>query len=146
MPNVTFSVALDRPPVIEVVVAVTEERAEYLKAKGLHVPLPVVVGALLDTGAQESLISEDIATELDWQRRGIRDILGVGGNISVTGYIGMISLYFPGLPPHLLTSSAQVVAVPNLNHLGARMILGRDLLKLCVLIYNGPHSTCTFAF
>lgn len=146
MPNLSFTVAPDRPPVIELVVAATEERAESLKSEGRPVPLPVVVPALLDTGAQESLIAQDIADELALHRRGIRDILGVGGTVSVTGHVGMIRLFFPGIPPHLLTSSAPVIVVPNLNHLGARMILGRDLLRLCVRIYNGPQSACTFAF
>ena len=39
-----------------------------------------------------------------------------------------------------------MIAIENLNHRGARMIIGRDVLSTCVLVYNGPHSSCTFAF
>jgi hypothetical protein len=146
MPNLTFPVAPDRPPVIELVVAVPEEQAESLRAAGRPTPRPVIVPALLDTGARESLISRDIADELGLDRIGGRDVFGVGGNISVSGDVCAVRLFFAGVPTNLLVHSAPVVAVPNLNHLGARMIMGRDLLRMCVVIYNGPHSSCTFAF
>jgi hypothetical protein len=146
MPNLTFAVAPDRPPVIDLAVAVTEEQAELQEAEGLPVPLPVIVPALLDTGARESLISQDVADQLGLDRRGIRNVFGVEGNISVSGHLCVVRVFYGGVPTNLLAYSASVIAVPNLNHLGARMILGRDLLRLCVVIYNGTHSTCTFTF
>ena len=146
MPNLTIPVGSDRPPIIDLVVAVTEDMADSLKARGQPVPLPVIVPALLDPGASHSLISRDIAEELGLDFRGARDVFGIGGNITVSGYVCMVRLFYGGAPSVLLTYAAPVIAVPNLNHLGARMILGRDILSRCVVIYNGPHSTCTFAF
>jgi hypothetical protein len=92
------------------------------------------------------MVSQDIADQLGLEVLGARVIFGVGGTISVSGHVRLAQVLFPGIPPVLLARSASVIAVPNLNHLGARIILGRDLLSRCVLIYNGPHSTCTFAF
>lgn len=146
MPNLTFSVAWDRPPVIEMVVAVTRKRAGWLESRGRPVPRPEVVPALLDTGASTSLISQDIADQLKLHRGSKQVVSGIGGTVSVAGYLAMVQLLFPGIPPVSLKDSAEVIVVPNLNHLGARMILGRDVLSVCVLVYNGPHSTCTFAF
>jgi hypothetical protein len=146
MPNLTFPVASNRPPVIDLVVAVPDALAESRKAAGVPVPLPVIVPTLLDTGAQESMVSQDIADQLGLKVLGARVIFGVGGTISVSGNVRIVQVLFPGVPPVLLAHSAPVIAVPDLNHLGARMILGRDLLSRCVLIYNGPHSACTFAF
>jgi hypothetical protein len=146
MPNLTFLVASDQPPVIRLAVAAPEEQAGMLRAANRPVPLPVVVPALLDTGSRESLISQDIADQLGLDRAGVRDIFGVGGNISVSGDVCVFRLFFAGGPADLLAHSAPVIAVPSLNHLGARMIVGRDLLRLCVVIYNGPYGICTFAF
>lgn len=131
---------------IELVVAVTEVQADLLRAAGRSVPLPIIVSALLDIGARDSLISQDIADQLDLEVLGSRDVFGVGGSISVSGNIRIARLLYPGVPADLLASAAPVIAVPSLNHLGARMILGRDVMSRCVVIYNGPHSSCTFAF
>lgn len=146
MPNLTFSVAWDRPPVIDLVVGLAEEDTRKMKAEGHLVPRPEVVPALLDTGASASLISRDVVDRLRLERQGDQVVSGIGGAISVTGEVGVVRILFPGIPPRQLAHSAQVIIVPNLNHLGARMILGRDILSKCVLVYNGPHGTCTFAF
>jgi hypothetical protein len=64
MPNLTFPVGVDRPPVIDLVVAVPDALAESLRADGRPVPRPVIVPALLDPGAQRSLVSMEIADKL----------------------------------------------------------------------------------
>jgi hypothetical protein len=92
------------------------------------------------------MVSQDIADQLGLEVLGARVIFGVGGTISVSGNVRLAQILFPGIPPVLLARSTAVIAVPNLNHLGARIIVGRDLLSRCAVIYNGPHSTCTFAF
>jgi hypothetical protein len=61
MPNLTFPVGVDRPPVIDLVVTVPDALAESLKADGRPVPLPVILPSLLDPGAQGSMVSKDIA-------------------------------------------------------------------------------------
>lgn len=146
MPNLTFPVGVDRPSVIDLVVTVPDALAESLKAASRPIPLPVIVPALLDPGAQGSMVSKDIADQLSLEERGAREIFGVGGRISVSGNVRIARILFPGIPSVQLANSTFIVAVPNLDHLGARMIVGRDLLGQCILIYNGPHSTCTFAF
>jgi hypothetical protein len=146
MPNLTFPVGADRPPVIDLVVAVPEDQADLMRAAGRPVPLPIIVPALLDPGATNSLVSKDIADQLGLEVLGARDIFGVGGTVSVSGNVRIARILFPGIPSVQLANSTFIVAVPNLDHLGARMIVGRDLLGQCILIYNGPHSTCTFAF
>jgi hypothetical protein len=146
MPNLTFPVSSVRPPVIDLVVAVPDALAESLRADGRPVPRPAIAPALLDPGAQGSLVSMDIADELGLEARGAMNVFGVGGTISVSGNVRIVQVLFPGIPPVQLAHATPITAVANLNHLGARMIVGRDLLSRCILIYNGPHSTCTFAF
>ncbi|MEA2633052.1 MAG: hypothetical protein QOE66_3271, partial [Chloroflexota bacterium] len=57
-----------------------------------------------------------------------------------------VRLFFAGVPSVELASTARVIAVEDLSRFGVRMLLGRDLLSRCVLLYNGPLGLCTFAF
>lgn len=145
MPNLTVKVAPDRPPVIDLAVAPTRARAETLEALAERVPLPVVVSAMLDTGARTSLIAAQLAADLSLDPMGVQDVLGVGAAIPEEGVVYRVRLSF-GVGPVELAPWARVVAVEDLSRFGVRMILGRDLLSRCVLIYNGPKGDCTFAF
>jgi hypothetical protein len=145
MPNLTVKVAPDRPPVIDLAVAPTQARAEALEARAERVPLPVVISALLDTGADISLIAAQLAADLSLDPTGVQDVFGVGAAIPKQGIVYRVRLSF-GVGPVELAPQAQVVAVEHLSPSGVRMILGRDLLSRCVLIYNGPQGDCTFAF
>ena len=62
------------------------------------------------------------------------------------GTVYRVRLFFAGVPAVELASSARVIAVETLSRFGVRMLVGRDLLSRCVLLYNGPHGLCTFAF
>jgi hypothetical protein len=147
MPNLTFPVAPDRPPIVDLVVDMTDTESASLTESGRPLPRPVLVPALLDSGARRSVIARDVADELGLENLGPQDIVGVAGSLSVTGTVHRVKLTFhlPGTLPIELDSWTPVIAVEDLSRLGVRMILGRDQLRNCVFIYNGPHSCCTFA-
>ena len=105
-----------------------------------------MVQVLLDTGARTSLITRALADELQLESSGERDVFGVAGNLVVPGTLCWVRLYFAGVPAIELASAAPVIAVQDMSRLGVRMILGRDLLSRCILIYNGPENRHTFAF
>src|SRR3954462_1737355 len=129
MPNLTVEVATDWPPIVELLVAVTEARAEALRSTGLHVPLPVVVPAMLDTGAGESLIAREVTDGLDLEPSGARDVFGAAGDRPALGTVYRVRLFFAGVPTVELSSSARVIAVETLSRFGVRMIVGHDLLS-----------------
>ena len=147
MPNLTFPVKPDQPPIVTLTVDVTEGQAESLTNAGQPVPRPVLVPALLDTGVRKSIIPRDVAEQLGLENMGEQDVVGVAGSLTVSGTLHRVRLTFhlPGTVPIELDSWAAVIAVEDLSRLGVRMILGRDQLSKCVLIYNGPHDCCTFA-
>jgi hypothetical protein len=146
MPNLTFPVAPDQPPIVELVAELPEASAASLRNAGQPVPLPVLVPALLDTGARNTIIARNVAEELGLERLGVWDVVGVAGSLSVPGTLHRVRLSFHlGMVRFDLAQRAPVLAVDDLSRLGVRMILGRDQLSKCVLIYNGPHGCCTFA-
>jgi hypothetical protein len=147
MPNLTVAVAVDRPMVIELLVAPSEARAEELRNAGLTVPLPILVVALIDTGAKETLIERAVVARLNLEASGARDVYGVGsGNTPEAGVVYRMRIIYAGVPALDLASSIPVTAVEDLSRFGVKMLLGRDLLSRCVLIYNGPEGRGTFAF
>jgi len=64
MPNLTVAVAVDRPMVIELLVAPIEAEAEAMRNAGLNVPLPIHVMALVDTGTKETLVEREVGEKL----------------------------------------------------------------------------------
>src|SRR5437764_788410 len=98
MPNLTVKVATDQPPIVELLVAVIEARAEALRSIGLPVPLPVLVPALLDTGAGESLVAREVADELGLEPSGARDVFGAAGDTPAIGTVYRVRLLFAGVP------------------------------------------------
>lgn len=146
MPNLTVEVAADQAPVVELVIAPTEARAEALKAAAGPIPPSIVVLAMLDTGAAISLITHRIAEQLNLDPGGERSVFGVAVAATETGVVYRVRLFFGGMPAVQLASTAQVIAVEDLTEFGVSMIVGRDLLSRCLLLYNGPDGRCTFAF
>ncbi|SIO65518.1 Aspartyl protease [Singulisphaera sp. GP187] len=146
MPNLTVTVGAGQAPILELIVGPTEATIEALRAAGEPIPLPILVPAMLDTGAGTSLLARRIAEKLGLDPGGERIVIGVGSEGTETGVVYRIRLAFPAVPPMLLASTVCVVAVEDLAKFDVGMILGRDLLSRCVLLYNGPDGRCTFAF
>jgi hypothetical protein len=146
MPNLTFPVHRDQPPILTMVLGVTDAQDESLTAASQPVPQPVLAPALLDTGARTTIIARNVADELGLEPLGMRDVVGVAGSLSVPGTVHRVRLTFhlPGTIPIELDSWAEVISVEDLGRLGVRMSLGRDQLRKCVMIYNGPQDCCTF--
>lgn len=95
----------------------------------------------MDTGASCCCVEEDVL-----QRLHLRPV----NQINMTGTTGArlqnvyhARLMFPGTPIPAL--EMQVVGV-QMNQAPLVCLLGRDTLRHCVLIYNGPQGSCTIAF
>ncbi len=147
MPNLTVAVAVDRPMVIDLLVAPSEARAEELRNGGLTVPLPIHVTALVDTGTKETMIVRKVAEKLGLQPPGVRDVYGMGsGETPMAGVVYRMRVIFAGIPAVDLAPAVPVIAIDDLSRFGVGMLLGRDLLRRCVPIYNGPEGRGTFAF
>jgi hypothetical protein len=93
------------------------------------------------------MIVREIAEKLGLQPSGVRDVYGVGsGDTPVAGVVYLMRVIYVGVPALDLATAVPVIAVDDLSRFGVSMLLGRDLLSRCVLIYNGPEERGTIAF
>ena len=94
--------------------------------------------ALIDTGASTSCIAEDFATRLGLTPIDRQKIGGVGGKKEHLIYLGVI------LIPSL--NAQKKAGFVGVELPGAQpVLLGRDFLHGCVLIYNGPTGMITIS-
>ena len=145
MPNLTVEVGRDRPPIVHLFFAPTEARADALRGAGEPVPEPIHVAAMLDTGAAATCITEALARRLGLEPGGEMTVHGLGAGPGV-GASYRVRVYFSGASAPELVSSLAVIGVEDLDTFGVDALVGRDLLSRCLLLYNGPHGVCTFAF
>jgi predicted aspartyl protease len=145
VPNLTIRVGHDMPPVVDLLFGPTEARVEAFREAGEPVPLPVVAAAMLDTGASETYVTRELAERVGAEPGGERTVRGLGAG-PATGTVYRLRVYFGGVPAVVLASSVPAIAVERLEEFGVEAIVGRELLSRCLLLYNGPQSTCNFAF
>jgi hypothetical protein len=134
----TFNIEIQVPPDI----------AKVLTEAGQPVPQPRAGIGLVDTGATNSCVHESILADLGISPVGVRPAATAAGPVDQNLYPVRIS--FPGEGWTLdLTSAAgvdlsgfQVQTKPPQDLIA---LLGRDLLKNWVLIYNGPGGVWTVA-
>ncbi len=134
-------------PLIQVVVSMPSALEEFCGKKGLEIPAPVSGYALVDTGASATSVHEPILQQLS--------VLPIDSIPSATPSGQSRSFVYPAK-----------VSFPTLNVTDVRMdrvlgselnwqtsdgktiimLLGRNILKHFLLVYNGPGSTLTIAF
>lgn len=98
---------------------------------------PTYVPALIDTGAYASAIDDALAQQLQLPIVNQRVVVGVGGQVTLNEYLGQIlipvlsaSQYGTFTGAHLATAGV-----------GYRAILGRTLLRDCLLVYDGESGS-----
>ncbi len=136
-PDLLFQLGL----LLQVEISIPQSLASVLTAASQPMP-PVVVGsALVDTGATCCCVEEARLQQLNLQPIGQVPMSGAAGPRIQNSY--QARLTFPGAPIPPL--EIQVVWVQM--HQGQTLcLIGRDVLRYCVLIYNGPQGSYTIAF
>lgn len=122
-------------------VSVPAALAAALTDKSLPIPAPASGVGLIDTGASCTAIDESILIGLGLQPVGQIHTSGQSGAKLQNRYLAEVS--FPGTPIPKL--NLDVIGVQILDQ-GLYGLIGRDLLRACVLIYNGPQGTFSLAF
>ena len=146
MPELTSGNLKAWGPVIEVAVGPSVHRARALERAGRSPVFPFLVKALIDTGTATTCVDLGVINELDLTAKGDALIATpTTGSHSVTVATFDIQLQWIG-PPHVTASPALRVWTMDLSHLGIRVLLGRDVLSHCHLIYDGPSDQFTFSF
>lgn len=102
---------------------------------------PTLVPALIDTGAYASAIDDALAQQLQLPVVNQRNIVGIGGQVTLNEYLGQISI------PILATTQYGIFTGAHLATAGStyRAILGRTLLRGCLLVYDGESGSVKLA-
>lgn len=124
-------------PRVQLTLSPLEEHAKALVDKGEPVPQPISGFALIDTGASHTCVDRKTA-----ERAGLA-VVDSGPMTSTTHQNEIVPIYagkadIVGLPHNLIMNKAYGA---NLDSLGLIVLIGRDVLKRCVLIYNGPDGS-----
>jgi len=92
--------------------------------------------ALIDTGAQRTVVSPEAVRRAGLSKINEADIRGVGGIVKADVYVA--SLQFPKCG--LSTIEVIEVSCCELSHILYHCLLGRDVLSRWVFTYDGPSG------
>jgi len=124
-------------PTIQVTILPSTVEVEQLRKNGLTIPTLQII-ALIDTGASCCSISTEVAKKLSlvsFEKETIYTPSGASEHLLFD--IGLILPVFPNKAIPI-----QVFAV-NLEKQPISMLIGRDILSICTLFYNGSDNSFT---
>ena len=129
-------------PTVPVTIGLTPQLISFLRSTGLPITMPVAGLGLIDTGAAVCAIDEALIRPLNVPPSGVTTIATPSGVAQHATYPAALS--FPGtaLPD---VSFADVIGAP-LHGQGIIAIIGRNVLRDFVLIYNGPGGSVSLAY
>ena len=127
--------------VLPVEIHVPARRAAFLAANNQPLPQPVVGEALVDTGASVCAVEETCLQSL-----GLRPVRQV--RVSTPAGTQLQNLYFVRLsfPGTQMPPAERPVLGSDFAQGRLVVLVGREVLSQCVLIYNGPMGACTISF
>ena len=129
-------------PTIPVAVFLVKEHVDQLTRENKPLPAAVTGLALIDTGATLCMIDESALQSLGIPPSGIENVIGATGRGNQPTYPA--SLTFPGtpIPPIAFTN---FIGSP-LKAAGIVALLGRNVLRHFVMVYNGPGGFVSLSF
>ena len=140
----TFTVAganLERVgPVVEVRITVNQAVEAALRGAGAAIPTPLLVPAMIDTGASCTVIREGLAHQLGLQPTGTR-VIHTASHSNVHCYEFLVRLLFPN---DILFETNAVETPLKGQHIDC--LIGRDVLAQGLLVYIGPDNLFSLSF
>jgi hypothetical protein len=139
-------------PLVPVEVTLPWANLQALRAAASPVPAPVTIQALIDTGADVTVLDPAvlaplIAAGLQPSRFVFVNSPAVGGMAPTTEYfVGLTVAPVAGQPRSGLVLRNHPVVERAVGTLGYQALIGRDVLDQCVLVYDGPGRRVTVAF
>lgn len=130
-----------RGPVIPVVIHPDAAFVIALQAAGKEIPQPVSGLALVDTGATTTCVDGDTALKMGLASNGTAKMCSAShDNADCLTY--PVRLTFTGWNVNLDAAKAMGVSI---SKQGIIALVGRDLLKKCILVYNGADGSFSIA-
>jgi predicted aspartyl protease len=130
-----------RGPVVQVSITVEENVAKTLVQQGQQVPTPKSGWALIDTGASVTCVDDQAAQELNLP---VIDVVPMcsASHAQTQQNVYPVQITIPALGFNLQAPRAVGAA---LAAQGLLLLIGRDVLQICTLFYNGPAGQITIA-
>lgn len=144
MPSFTHQIAnlTSVGPIVEVTIGWSRPFTEVMQSSGAAAVPPVKAMAMIDTGAQRTVIAPSIVSQLNLAPVGVTAIHTPSTTRSIPASKYHISLVFPNQ-----------VAIPSVIAFGAALggqpiqcLIGRDVLRHGVLTYIGYINQFTLSF
>jgi hypothetical protein len=149
MPVIRGSLTPADGPLVQVRIGLSRPVQIARQQAGQVTPAPLVVTALLDTGAECTCIEQALVPRLalPLHTTGLTNIPALGGVTGSLRYTAGVTLMHPSGKhgQHLVVQALAVTAV-SLGAFGVDAVIGRDVLAQCVLIYDGAAGTFTLTY
>lgn len=127
-------------PVLEVIFAVPQPIAEKLRSE--NKPIPVIkVLALIDTGASHTSINQNIVNTLGLLPGDVQTFHTANGAVDQLLYD--IGIVLPISAPNIISVQSPCA---DLDGQPFQALIGRDVLGMCTLFYNGLDNSYTLHF
>lgn len=133
-------------PIIDVQFGTSHLQGERLLKRGMTIPEPVTVAAMIDTGAQASSLDLRVIDRLGLAF--VRQVLLVTNTTDLAGqprdqYSALATI---GVGQDEPLAKTVLVIKADFAARGFLALIGRDLLQYCVFTYHGPGERFTLAF
>lgn len=132
-------------PVFQVQVEVPQALAAFLSEKGKEIPAPQPGWALIDTGATRTCVDKDVLAKLGVQPTGTVKTGTAAGQVEQLLYPAKLN--FPVAGFQIEFGSVIAVDLRGQTIAGANVLVlvGRDVLARCLLVYNGSAGMFSLA-
>jgi hypothetical protein len=137
---------------VDALIGLAAADVQALWTAGRAVPVPISVRALIDSGAEVTCVDPSVvapltAAGLQPGRYILTNMPAAGGLMAALEYTVSLELIHPSRAAranlHLRSHAAMELA---LRHLGYQVLVGRDVLGRCLLVYDGPGKRFTLAY
>lgn len=132
--------------IIELVVCVSEPRRQALQNAGKPIPAPVVIRALIDSGATSTNMVASVIQPLGLSASGTVQVITPSTGlapVTVDQYDVSILIVHPEMGKFFDT--VPILECQTLSS-DFHALLGRDLLNYCSFFYDGPGQFFSLAF
>jgi hypothetical protein len=131
-------------PSLPVLIQVPHQVAELMRQNGEEVRPPIQGMAMVDTGASATCVDRVSVESLGIQRAGVAQVASTTTvELAPLFHVGFSfpNINFPNMEfPAALGQNLANQRIPPFN-LPLLVLLGRDFLSTCLLVYNGSNAT-----
>lgn len=136
-------------PLVKVVLGVSAARGDALLENGFPVPADVSAKGLVDTGASCTCVDPRVVKALDLVQRGSASVYsstsGPSYSVQSPQYDLSLSILGERLSPPFRLPNLAVTQSHLFEKNNFDVLVGRDILRKFLIVYDGPSGLCTIS-